>query len=242
LYSNGGTPGAQGTMVRQIHPTLGPVLQPPGAIEGTDQASAMVTRPDGGVYLAYPRGDLNSQGFALWRIGAGTVRKVPGSKGADHLAMSTAPGGRLWLAWRAENLGVRVVRTNQAATKFGAVQKVKPPKGSAPYQIGIEGSTGRGDLIVNDATRIWHTQVLAGLTVKAGPKSWKSGTTVTVKFTVTDAGEAIKGAKVKTKSQKCTTNKKGVCTLTFVKLKHGKFNALATRKEYAAGSVRLTVK
>ena len=161
-YSNGGTPGAQGTMVRQIHPTLGPVMQPPGAIEGTDQASAMVTRPDGGVYLAYPRGELNNQGFALWQVGTGTVRKVPGSKGADHLAMSTGPGGRLWLAWRDEKFGVRVVRTNPSATKFGVVQKVKPPKGSTVYQIGIEGSTGRGDVLINDSTRIWHQQVFAG--------------------------------------------------------------------------------
>ena len=41
----------------------------------------------------------------------------------------------------------------------------------------------------------------------------------------------MKGAKVKARGLKCTTNKKGKCTLHFPKLKHGKFNALATRKE-----------
>ena len=70
----------------------------------------------------------------------------------------------------------------------------------------------------------------------------KAGHKVTLKFTVTDAGDAVKGAKVKAKSKACTTNKKGVCTITFDKLKKGKFNALASRKEYAAGSVRLAVK
>jgi hypothetical protein len=240
-YSNGGVPGAQGTLVRQIHPTLGPVMQAPGGVTGNDQAMAMVTRPDGGVYLAYPRGALNNQGFALWQVGTGTVRKVPGSKGATHLAMSTAPGGRLWLTFRDEKLGVRVVRTNPAATKFGAVQKIKSPKGSTVYQVGIEGGTGRGDLIINDETHIWHQQVLAGLTVKAGPKKWNGNKPVAVKFTVTDAGQAIKGAKVKAKGKKCTTNKNGVCTLVFPKQGPGKFNVLATRKEYAAGSVRVRV-
>ena len=240
-YSNGGVPGAQGTLVRQIHPTLGPVMQPPGGIEANDQAIAMVTRPDGGVYLAYPKGELNNQGFALWQVGTGAVRKVPGSKGATHLAMSTAPGGRLWLAFRDEKLGVRVVRTNPSATKFGAVQKVKSPKGATVYQVGIDGSTGRGDLIINDSTRIWHTQVLAGLTVKPSPQKWNGDNKVAVTFKVTDAGAAIQGAKVKAKGLKCTTSKKGKCTLHFPKLKQGKFDALATKKHYAAGSVRLRV-
>ncbi len=240
-YSNGGTPGAQGTLVRQIHPTVGPVVQAPGGIEANDQAIGMVTRPDGGVYLAYPRGELNNQGYALWQLGTGTVRKVPGSKRATHLAMSTAPGGRLWLAFRDEKLGVRVVRTNPSATKFGAVQKIRSPKGSTVYQVGIEGSTGRGDLIINDETHIWHQQVLAGLTLKASPKKWNGNNKVAVTFTVTDAGAAIQGAKVKAKGLKCTTNKKGRCTLHFLKLKQGKFDALAKKKEYAAGSVRLRV-
>ena len=240
-YSNGGVPGAQGTLVRQIHPTLGPVLQPPGGIEANDQAIAMVTRPDGRVYLAYPRGELNNRGYGLWQVGTGTVRKVPGSKGATHLAMSNAPGGRLWFAFRDENLGVRVVRTNPAATMFGAVQKVKPPKGTTAYQVGIDGGTGRGDLLINDETRIWHTQVLAGLTVTASPTKWKAGKVVAVSFTVSDAGERIKGAKVTAKGRKCTTNKLGVCSLVFPKLRPGKFEALAKKKQYAAGSIRLRV-
>ncbi len=240
-YANGGVPGAQGILVRQIHPTLGPIVQAPGGVTGNDQAIPLVTRPDGGVYLAYPRGELNNQGFALWQVGTGIVRKVPGSKGADHLAMSIGGGGRLWLAFRDETFGVRVVRTNPSATKFGAVRKIKTPKGSTVYQIGIEGSTGRGDLVINDETRIWHTQVLAGLTLKASPKKWQAGKAVAVTFTVTDAGDAVKGAKVTAKGKKCSTNKKGKCTLHFPKLRNGKFEALAKKKQYAAGSIRLRV-
>ena len=240
-YANGATAGAQGTLVRQIHPTLGPVMLAPQAVTASDQSIAMVTRPDGGVYIAYPRGSLNNKGFGLWRIGSGPVRQVPGSKGADHVAMSAGPGGRLWLAFRDDDMDLRVVRTNAAATKFGAVQEVKKPKGSTIYQVGIEGSTGRGDVLINDGSRIWHTQVFAGLTLKASPGKWKPGKVVAVKFTVTDAGERIKGAKVTAKGHKCKTNKQGVCTIVFSKLKSGKFDALAKKKLYAAGSVRLKV-
>ena len=169
------------------------------------------------------------------------MRTVPGSKGADHLAMSNVPGGRLWLAFRDDDMGLRAVRTNPAATKFGAVQKVKPPKGSSIYVVEVEGGTGRGDVVFNDGSRILHTQVLAGLTVKASPKKWKPNKLVAVKFTVTDAGDAIQGAKVSARGHKCTTNKKGVCTIVFSKLKAGKFDAVAKKKQYAAGSVRLRV-
>ena len=47
----------------------------------------------------------------------------------------------------------------RSASKFGAVQKIKPPKGISPYQIGIEGSTGRGDLVIDTETAMWHQQV-----------------------------------------------------------------------------------
>jgi hypothetical protein len=240
-YAKGGPAGERGTLVREIYPALGPVMQAPGAVTGSGQAVAMVTRPDGGIYVAYPRGELNDQGFALWRVGTNTARTVPGSQGASHVAMSTGPGGRLWFVWDGPDDNLRVVRTNPAATKFGAVQKVRTPPGSLIFVVEIEGSTGRGDVVFNNGLKIWHQQVLAGLTVKASPRKWKAGRRVAVKFTVTDAGDAIKGAKVKARGLKCTTNKKGVCTLTFPKLKKGKFDALATRKEYAAGSVRLKV-
>jgi hypothetical protein len=245
-YANGAAPTERGTFVRQLYPALGPVLQAPGSASsagslGSGQSVAMVARPGGGTYLAYLTGYPNAKAVLLWQLGSGAPRAVPGSKDAGSLALSNGAGGRLWLAFDDEKNDIKVVRTDPSATKFGAVQNVEPPKGSSVYAVAIDGGTGRGDVVFNDGTRIWHQQVFAGLTLKAGPKKWNGDKQVAVTFKVTDAGAAIQGAKVKAKGLKCTTNKKGRCTLHFPKLKKGKFDALATKKEYAAGSVRLRV-
>ena len=62
-----------------------------------------------------------------------------------------------------------------------------------------------------------------------------------MRFTVADAGERIKGAKVRARGHHCMTNTKGVCTIVFSRLKAGRFNALAKKKQYADGSVELRV-
>ena len=124
-YSNGGVPGAQGTLVRQIHPTLGPVVQAPNGVTGNDQAMALVTRPDGGVYLAYPRGELNNQGYALWQLGTGTVRKVPGSKGATHLAMSAV--FRSLSSRKPRTSWPRFSSTTSATLAASTIRKPLPP-------------------------------------------------------------------------------------------------------------------
>ncbi len=64
---------------------------------------------------------------------------------------------------------------------------------------------------------------------------------MTVEFKVTDAGDAVKGAVVKAKGEKCETNKKGVCSISFAKMGKDKFNAVAKAKDYADGSLRLKV-
>ena len=107
---------------------------------------------------------------------------------------------------------------------------------------GIEGSTGRADVVFNNGTQILHTQALYGLSVKANPGSVKAGKASAVTFTVTDAGDPVKGAKVKAKGKTCKTDKKGKCTLHFPGLPAGGFDVLATAKHYADGAVRVKVK
>jgi hypothetical protein len=246
-YANGSAPTTQGVFVRQLYPTLGPVLQAPDSVTSgsslpTGQAVAMAARAGGGVYVSYLKGYPSAKGVAVWKVGDPKAKVVKHSKGAGHVAISPGAGGRLWLAFDGSGGAVHAVQTNAAATAFGAVQTLKTPKGSSVYDIGIEGSTGRGDLVLNNGTAILHQQVLYGLGLKASPHALKAGRPGKVTFTVTDAGDAVKGAKVKAKGESCRTDKKGRCTITFSGLPAHPFDVRATSNQYADGSVTIKVK
>ena len=169
------------------------------------------------------------------------MKTVPGSEGASHVAMGTGPGGRLWIAWDTPSDDIRAVRTSTSGLKFGAVRDVATPGSSTVYGVTIEGSLGTGDIVFNDATRIRHTQVIPGLTLKASPTQWNGDKAVEVKFKVTDAGLAIAGAKVKILGEKCTTADNGVCKIDLPKLAKGKYKVKATKDDYAPGKDKLKV-
>lgn len=239
-YANGSAAADQGVFVRQLHPTLGPVLQAPGSVSGgsslpADQAVAMVARPGGGVHVAYKVGYPTATSLAVWKVGDPSARTVPDSKGASYVALSATPDGRLWVAFDGARTEARAVRSNPSATTFGAAQELKVP-GKQVYGIAVDGGTGRGDVVVNTGSAVIHTQVLAGLSVKAKPGVLKAGRVGLVKVTVTDAGQAVKGAKVRARGERCTTNGKGVCVLRLGKARRGKVVVLATAGGYDAGS------
>jgi hypothetical protein len=245
-YANG-TGADQGVLVRQLHPSLGPVLQAPGSVTGgsslpPDQAVAMVARPGGGVYLAYKRGYPTTTSVAVWRLGDATARPVPGSRGADFVALSSTPDGRLWVGFDGDRTSARAVRSNPAATRFGTVQSVRLPKGSTAYGVKVDGGTGRGDLVVNTGTQVLHTQLSAGLTLTARPGVLAAGRLGTVRAKVTDAGTAVKGATVRAKGQRCTTNRRGVCTITVRPAGRGALRLTATKRGYAPGTDRVRVR
>ena len=144
-YANGGSAGTRGIFVRQLHPTLGPVMRAPGSLASPNQEVAMVTRADGGIYVAYPRGEVNNKGFGLWRIGTEAVRTVAGTRRADNITMSNDPDGRLWLAFEDDDQNLRAVRSNPSATVFGAVLKLPTPINDTFSRVVIEGGTGPGE-------------------------------------------------------------------------------------------------
>jgi hypothetical protein len=217
----------------------------PGSLNPS-QRVAMTTRNGGGVYVALCKGYPSCDSVVLWKVGTSKLRKVPGSKDASHVSISPAPSGRLWIAFDDTSENLHAVRTNTSATKFGAVRTIKrPKKGGDSYHIWIEGTRARADLLYNDGTRIWHQQIFAGLTLKATPSKWNGDNSVKVKFKVTDAGQAVKNAKVKAKwngnKLSCKTAGNGVCRLTFPKMGKGKINVTAKKSGYAPDEVKLKV-
>ncbi|MET0525615.1 MAG: hypothetical protein ABWZ91_12495, partial [Nocardioides sp.] len=163
-----------------------------------------------------------------------------------NVAISPVPSGRLWIAFDDQSNDIHAVRTNTSATKFGEVRLIRTPNASAAvFHIGVEGTRARADVVFNDQERIWHQQVIAGLTLKAAPAKWNGDNALTVKFKVTDAGAAVNGAKVKARwngqIKTCTTSSTGVCKLSFPRMGKTTIKVTGKKSGYAPDEVRLRV-
>ena len=246
-YQNGSTAATNGTFVKQILPTVGPTMKAPGSSQGTDSLPtgkvALVARTGGGVYAAYCVGYPTCGHIGLWKVGSSQVTTVPSSRYAADIALSPGPSGRIWVAWSDNIPRVRAVRTGVSGSGFGPVRTLgTPPHQDSVYNVSTDGTTGRGDVVINVGNGFWHTQVAPGLTLKASPTTWQHGTKKKVTFTVTDAGDHVGGAKVKVGSRTCTTAAAGTCAITFpAGTPKGTLVGKATHSGYGAGSVRLKV-
>jgi len=241
-----------GIWVRRIEPTLSAPQQAPGSVtKGSsitpDQAVAMVAPKGGGVYVAYCVGYPSCTSARLWKVGTSSTLTIPGTKYVRTLDLSVGPAGRIWAAWMSNTDDhVYAVRSNTKVSKFGAVRDLGQPQGGYVYKLDIEGSLGRGDVLVNAGSsgginNIWHTQVLPGLTLTASPLKWNGGSAKTVTFTVRDAGAGLNGATVKVGTKSCKTGSTGTCKIAFGKLSPRKLTATATKAGYAKDALKLAV-
>ena len=167
FYANGSTKATNGTFVKPIYPTVGATKKVPGSSKGKsslspDQAVAMTARKGGGAFVAFCVGYPTCTHIGLWKIGSPAVHVVPGSGNADNIAISTGPGGRLWIAWNSSTTGrVNAVRTGPTGLTFGTVHALKLPGGSltSVYHVAVEGSRGRADVVINTGKGLFATQV-----------------------------------------------------------------------------------
>lgn len=247
-HADGSTKKTNGTFVKQILPTVGKTLKAPGSSKGASSPDtgrvALAARDGGGVYAAYCVGYPTCNAVKVWKVGSKKTSAVPHSRFATAISLSPSPSGRLWVAWADNIPKVRAVRTGKNGLTMGAVQTAGLPKGAnAAYALAIDGTRGRGDIVVNVGNAFWHTQVLAGLTLHAAPSTWNHGRRQKVTFAVTDAHEAVGRAKVKVGSDHCSTNGHGTCSLTFpASFGQGKHTARATRSGYVAATTGLRVR
>ncbi len=250
-FSVGQDGQSTGTFAEQIDPTPLPFtpLRAPGSSNGTsvvhpDSRVALAARAGVGVYEAYCVGYPTCSSLRLWKVGTSQFVTVPHSKGATRVAISPGPSGRLWIAWSDGAQKIHAVRTSRSGMTMGAVRNVGQANGVKEVNsLSIEGSNGRGDIVVNVFGVLMHTQVFPGLTLHASPRRWHHGSRQRVDFTVTDARDAVRGARVKVGTDGCTTGTSGSCSIVFPgSFGKGAHTARATRKGYAAGTVVLRVR
>jgi hypothetical protein len=252
FYSNSSATTENGIQVGQIIPSVANWKQAPGSTDITDgraasistsQRVALVGRPGGGVYVAYVVGYPTTRFVRVYNVVTGATLDVPGSAGADAVAMSAEPDGRLWVTWRSSGK-VKAVHTNPSATRFGSVGNWGAPKGTEYlWKSAIAGTAGGASVVVTATTQnainVWHTRVSRTLTLVSSPAKVRRAAKVT--FTVTDAGDAVAGAKVKFGSRTGTTNSAGKVTLR-APGSAGKVKATAAKGAYNPGTTAVRVR
>jgi hypothetical protein len=209
----------------------------------------IVARAGGGFYVAYPTGSPSLNRIRLWRVGASTSRVLATvGRGQNGLAaLAAAADGRLWIVWSsASGVSPRVFarRSNAAATVFGATVAAGRPAGTTSnYRLDGSASGGALDIlgVFNNGTTptasTFHTRVLPGLTLLASSRRVaRDGMGVT--FTVLDAGDPVKGARVRAGRASGLTNVKGKVRLS-IAAGTAAVSARVTAKGYAGAGLRL---
>lgn len=245
-HGTGATDPAQaGVQVQRVWPQpAGPAQQAPGSAAAGKSLNpgqpVALAAGTGGVWAAYLLGYPTATTIRLWRVGTTTWRDLPAGGQATTVALSAAPGGRLWLSWL--TLGDRVlhaVRTNPAVTRFGAVRRLPQPGGPASqlWATTSEGTAGPLTLIASAQVAgagqptLYALRALPGLTLRVRPAKLRDGA---VRMTVTDAGSPVRRAAVRFRGKTVRTNAAGRATVRVpASARTGQYPARASKPGYA---------
>lgn len=207
----------------------------------------LVARSGGGLYVAYPTGYPRMNRVRVWRVGSGAATQVARLGNGNHpVALAVAPDGRLWVVW-AESRGgaARVLarRSNEKATRFGAVVDAGRPAGApAAYQLDASPVGNALDVLANfnigtqPRSATYYRRIKPGLTLTATPSRLRRGVRQGVDFTVTDAGDPVRGARVAAGGASGATARDGSVTL---RLAGRAVTARATKAGYTSATRRL---
>jgi hypothetical protein len=253
-YSN--ATGHLGVYARQVAADGSPVggaINMPGTSDmqvGSSARTPIAARAGGGLYVAYGTGYPSLDRVRVWRVGASGSTVVGKASGGASATVATDADGRVWVAWEDDGGGdphVYARRSNRAGTAWGATVNVGRPKGAAgAYHVDASAIGSSLDVLTSfvlgtgSPLATYHRRVRPGLTLKAKPGAVRRGKDVTVRFRVLDAGDPVKGAKVRAGGDSGKTNGKGRVTLTVHAGKKAK--ARATAPGYTAAARKLKVK
>jgi hypothetical protein len=248
-YSN--ATGRLGVLAQDVRadgsPVGGPATMPGTAAMNTGMLgrTPLVARRGGGLYVAYP----TPGGVRVWRMGASNAPVVAGIDNSPAVAIAAAEDGRIWVLWT-KGFGdpdVLARRSNKGATRFGAIVNAgHPPDAMQAYRLDANVAGSELDVLANfnigttsDAATSYR-RLQPGLTLKASPSTLRKGERTEVRFTVSDAGDAVRGARVKVGAGSGTTDSRGRVTLSL--RSSGAVKAQATRTGYTAATKLLEVR
>jgi hypothetical protein len=206
---------------------------------GTVSKTPIVARVEnGGFYIAYALGYPTANRVRVWRVGASTARLLARTDANSQVTLSADPKGRIWAVWSDGTFGethVLAARSNPEATRFGAHVDAGAVGGAhLTYSVDASATATALDVFTPLGTgnesggATYVKRIRPGLTLKARKRAGS------VTFTVTDAGDAVRGATVRSGGRSGRTNRQGRVTLKF---KRGK--ATASAQGYAPAKLKI---
>src|SRR5262249_46928378 len=156
---------------------LGADLSPTGStplvpVAPHDDRVPLVADRDGDTFLAWAPGYPTATAFSVVPFrngqpaGDGVTFHAAFGGGDPHMALSVDSSDRLWAVWTGQG-AVHVARSRTRGQDFGAEVSAAVP-GTA-YQVsavGLPGTPGAVDVIVNTGTGLIEQQLAPGLSVK----------------------------------------------------------------------------
>jgi hypothetical protein len=222
----GSNDGSGGLWLQQVAPSEGTAEKAPIPTQyGTGEPLIIAGRDTGpGVFAAYASDYGSTTHIRLLRYGGGSVA-VGSVKGlhADVVGDATGPDGRIWVMWYGNINGtgiIAVTRSNKAVTRFEPIQRYHFANWPYLFVLHGDGRLGPLDLLINGTSPaqplvsgIYYSRIFPELSSTVSVHKTKSGK-FKVRVTVTDAGDAVSGAKVSAGGQSKTTNASGKAKLT----------------------------
>jgi Carboxypeptidase regulatory-like domain len=235
LSSGSAVQKAPGTGLNSTH------MSPFGAVA---MASASTHN---GVFVAYCSNGPTCS-VEVWKIGTKKALTVPGSAGASSIALSSGPGGRLWVAWYTDSKNtVTVARTNESDSLFGA-DRIYPTPCSDGLVGSSSGNWGRLNVAIQCVTQQNKTieaaaQAIVPIALTPSRRSVLNGKAQTVSFRVVDVGDPVAGANVTAAGKSAATNANGYAKIPLPKgFQAGNYKVTATAPNYLPAQASLVVK
>jgi hypothetical protein len=221
-----------GLWMQQVAP-VGAAQKVPGPLDTAQRQQLVLAGRDKGpgVFAAYAP-DQASNKIRLLRYGGGSVA-VGSIKDvhAYNLGVATGLDGRIWVMWWGPLNGhgvIGITRSNKADTRFEPIQRYQLDS-AYMWRIFGDGRLGPLDLLVNEVPTppagtpagqglvngIYWARVLPELSAHASAAAAnKAKTKFVLAVKVSDAGDAVAGAKVTALGKSAKTSNQGIAKLT----------------------------
>ena len=202
------------------------------------KTSIVARAKSGGFYVGYALGYPTANRVRVWRVGASSAKLLARTDANSQVTLAADGNGRIWAVWSDGTFGdthVLAARSNPEATEFGAPVDAGAVRGAhSTYSVDASATASALDILAlfgtgtssGGATYVAH--IRPGLTLKARKRSGR------VTFTVTDAGDPVRGATVRAAGRSGRTDRRGRVTLTLKRAR-----ATASAPGYAPASLRI---